>query len=173
MAGDPVTGRRAEPRVVCAWCEKPMRGDPASPVVSHGLCLACASGMGAYPTEDLLALDASAYDALPLGIITLDAAGRVIAFNTQESRLSGLDPGEVLGRDFFQEIAPCTKVREFQGVYERLVASSGGTAPPFSFVFRFRGGDREVRINLRYDAARAQGQILVRTRSDAEAELED
>jgi hypothetical protein len=28
-------------RVACSWCGKHMSGDPAAPLVSHGICPAC------------------------------------------------------------------------------------------------------------------------------------
>ena len=31
----------AEVKVVCAWCQCHISGDPDDPVVSHGICEAC------------------------------------------------------------------------------------------------------------------------------------
>ena len=50
----------------------------------------------------------AALDDLPFGVIGLDAGGRVVAYNAFEQRLAGLDPADVLGRDFFVDVAPCT-----------------------------------------------------------------
>ena len=46
-------------------------------------------------------------DDTPFGIVGLDAAGIVVLFNAVESRLAGLRPERVLGRPFFDEVAPC------------------------------------------------------------------
>jgi photoactive yellow protein len=54
-------------------------------------------------------------DALPVGAILLDTEGRVLRYNRAEASLARLSPGEVIGRNFFSEVAPCTRVREFQG----------------------------------------------------------
>ena len=150
-------------RVVCAWCRRVMREPTAGTADdardSHGMCLACARALGTFPTEDFFAFGPAEYDRLPFGLIELDAEGRVRAYNATEATLTGLDPRRIVGRLFFAEVAPCTRVREFEGVYEALVARGGGIVPPFHFLFRFAGGDRLVEITLAYDAARGRGQL--------------
>jgi len=44
----------------------------------------------------------------PLGVVRFDERGTVTLYNRWESRLSGLRPEGVVGRSFFEEIAPCT-----------------------------------------------------------------
>ena len=150
-------------RVVCAWCRRVIRepapGAAAAAHDSHGMCLACARALGVFPTEDFFALGAAEYDRLPFGLVELDAAGRVRAYNAAEASISGLDPRRIIGKAFFAEVAPCTRVRAFQGAYEALVARGGGVEPPFQFLFRFAGGDRLIEITLAYDAARQRGQL--------------
>jgi PAS domain S-box-containing protein len=71
--------------------------------------------------EALLTLTQEEADALPYGLIVLDRSGVVVGYNEAESRLSGLARSRVLGRHFFIEIAPCTRVRAFGGLYRRMV----------------------------------------------------
>jgi photoactive yellow protein len=149
-------------RVVCAWCSRVTRDGPADALVSHGICATCAAGSGMFAVENVHTLDAAALDALPWGGIRLDASGRVLAYNRAEEDLAGTRRGAVVGLDFFSEVAPCTAVREFGGRYAEMVARRGGPPECFAFVFRFAAGDRLVDISMSYDAARAEGTLLVR-----------
>ncbi len=47
-------------------------------------------------------------DLLEFGVVAMDIEGKVLAYNTTESRYSGLSPDRVLGRHFFTQVAPCT-----------------------------------------------------------------
>ncbi|GAB4533211.1 MAG: PAS domain-containing protein [Haliangiales bacterium] len=49
-----------------------------------------------------------ALDQLSFGVVRLDSSLTVLAYNQPESKLSGLSPEQVIGRDFFTEVAPCT-----------------------------------------------------------------
>lgn len=88
-------------------------------------------------------------DQAPFGVICLDDEGTILRYNSFESRLARLDRNQVLGRDFFQEIARCTRVPEFEGRYRRIVAgSSDPNDRQFTFVFDFTFGAQEVSIEI-------------------------
>ncbi len=53
------------------------------------------------------ASDVEVTDA-PFGVVRFDERGTVTLYNKWESGLSGLSPEGVVGRGFFEEIAPCT-----------------------------------------------------------------
>jgi photoactive yellow protein len=92
-------------------------------------------------------LSSEAYDALPFGSIKLDRSNRVTLYNRAESELARLDSAEVLGKRFFEDIAPCTNNPMFRGRLEALVA--GGTkSARFDYLFLFPWGKRPVRIQL-------------------------
>ncbi len=96
-------------------------------------------------------------DALPYGLITLDAEGRILRYNDTESRLVGLPPHKVLGRRFFGEVAPCARVREFEGRFLEMVRDPYRVrVQTFDFVFRFANGDQQVTIVL--TPAKERGQ---------------
>lgn len=89
-------------------------------------------------------------DQLPVGVIQLDRAGTVVEYNETESNLARRPRGEVLGRDFFREIAPCTAVRDFQGRFEEGVAQ-GELETTFGYRFRFPDDRvKDVTITLSY-----------------------
>lgn len=105
-------------------------------------------------------LSPEALDALPYGLITLDASGRVLQYNDTESRLVGLPKERVIGRSFFGEVAPCTRVREFQGKFEELVRDPVRVrVQTFDFVFRFARAEHHVAITI--TPARVRGQFHV------------
>ncbi len=153
-------------RVVCAWCGKDLaevpRADHGSPVW-YGMCDDCSGGVGKglFPTQSLTNLSEEVYDRLPFGLMELDAQGRVRKYNAAEEALSGLQRDAVLGRDFFKDIAPCTRVREFEGVFRDMAAEGKTARRTFDFLFRFAGGDRFVHIALCYDAPSECALILV------------
>ena len=105
-------------------------------------------------------LTPSELDALPYGLITLDSEGRVLHYNDTESRMVGLPKEQVLGRSFFQEVAPCARVREFEGRFRDLVRDPLGVrVQTFDFVFRFPRQEQQVTIVI--TPARARGQFHV------------
>jgi photoactive yellow protein len=86
-------------------------------------------------------------DGLPYGLICLDARGRVVHYNDTEARMARLPKEDVLGRNFFQEVAPCTRVREFEGEFYELVRDPQRVrVRSFDFVFRFRHSEQHVTI---------------------------
>ncbi len=116
-----------------------------------------------FPTQNLYELDETEYDALPFGMLALADDGTVLVYNAAEERLSGLHRSQVVGRNFFTEVAPCTRVREFEGVFRDMVQARAPARHAFDFLFRFQSGERFVHIAIVYDAAMARAVILVQT----------
>ena len=53
--------------------------------------------------------DADLLHGLPFGVVRMRVGdGAIVAYNTEEERMSGLGRDRVIGRRFFDEIAPCT-----------------------------------------------------------------
>jgi photoactive yellow protein len=93
-------------------------------------------------------------DACNFGVIALDPEGVVLRYNLYESRLARLDRNQVIGRNFFLEIAPCTRGERFEGRFRAFVAR-GGVAPDglsrverFDYLFDFRFGAQDVSIDI-------------------------
>ncbi len=53
-------------------------------------------------------MDSSQLDALSFGVIRMDLDGKVTGYNLVEAALSGLSAQQVLGKNFFNQVAPCT-----------------------------------------------------------------
>lgn len=79
-------------------------------------------------------------DALPHGAIALDSRGIILRYNLAEARLARLDRHSVLGRHFFDEVAPCTRAPEFEGAFRHMVASGAERVARFAYLFDFKFG---------------------------------
>lgn len=100
-------------------------------------------------SDEIGRLTAADLDLLPFGAIQLDASGKVLSYNKTEERISGRSASEVLGKNFFFDIAPCTRVKRFYGAFQSGVERRN-LNEVFDFTFRFPAGTREVRIRMIY-----------------------
>jgi photoactive yellow protein len=101
-------------------------------------------------------------DGLPYGLITLDARGRVLHYNDTESRLVGLPKERVLGRNFFQDVAPCTRIREFEGRFRELAANPVEVrVQSFDFIFKFARGEQRVSVVMTPGRVRGQFHLAL------------
>ncbi len=101
-------------------------------------------------------------DGLADGVVQIDASGTILIYNEAESRFSGRTPERVLGRNFFSEVAPCTRVPGFYGRFREGVRR-GLLDESFSFVYGFDPQPVRVRITLRRAAAPDRYWIVTRT----------
>jgi photoactive yellow protein len=99
-------------------------------------------------------------DGLPFGVIKLDKAGTVLAYNATEARLAGRTPSQVIGRNFFTEIAPCTNVRSFAARFHRGI-ELGQLRDVFPFTFPFPTGAVLVTITLLHEPGADHAWIFV------------
>ena len=105
----------------------------------------------------------SELDALPYGMIQLDAAGRILKFNAVESRLAALPQQQQIGKHFFTEVAPCTKVQAFYGRFkEGVLRESLDTS--FQFHFAFKQNPRDVTVRLFYSKRTRSVWVMVSDR---------
>jgi photoactive yellow protein len=98
-------------------------------------------------------------DELPYGMIILDRDGRVLFYNETEARQAGFRPEDVVGQNFFEDVAPCTRVKEFKGRFQRFVDGEMGRVTFFDFAFHFEQGTQDVTIGL--SQGRKKGQVNV------------
>ncbi|MBK7864572.1 MAG: PAS domain-containing protein [Archangiaceae bacterium] len=99
-------------------------------------------------------------ESLPFGMIELDASGKILRFNKTEGNLARLDPARQLGKSFFDDVAPCTKVKEFHGRFLEGVRRRE-LYETFGFTFRFPHGTRDVAITLFYAQKTQSVWVLV------------
>ena len=108
-------------------------------------------------------MSAAELDQLPFGMIQLDEHGRILKLNAIESRLAALDARAQIGKQFFTEVAPCTKVQAFYGRFRDGVAHESLDAT-FAFHFAFRQNPRDVTIRLVYSRRTRSVWVIVADR---------
>lgn len=142
--------------VLCAWCGAVIGRSEVDH--SHGICRSCYRELLRIPD-----LSEEALDGLPFGVIILARDGTVLAYNPAEGALAGREPSAVIGRHFFTEIAPCTSVQEFQGVF-REFCERDEASRTFQFTFHFPSGP--VRVQIVFLHRGADVAVAVRKRAD-------
>jgi photoactive yellow protein len=100
-------------------------------------------------------------DNLPVGMIQLSRDGTVLKFNQTESDLTSVAKQDAIGKSFFDDVAPCTKVQEFHGKFlEGVEKKTLNTM--FNYTFRFRDGrQKDVVISMFYSASTDTVWVLV------------
>ena len=105
-------------------------------------------------------MNAEELDRLPYGMIQLDSSGRILHYNTVESRLASLKQADAIGKQFFTEIAPCTRVQEFYGRFkEGVIREALDTS--FHFHFAFKQNPRDVTVRLLYSKRSRTVWVLI------------
>lgn len=112
--------------------------------------------------ENVLArLDTSQLDRLTFGAIQVDAEGTIKFYNATEGELARRDPKVIIGKNFFNEVAPCCRRPEFYGRFVEGV-KSGNLDTTFEYIFDYKMNPIRVRVRM---VAAGHGQeywILVR-----------
>lgn len=106
-------------------------------------------------------MEEDALDSLPFGAIRLDRDGTILSYNDHEAKLTGRDKKNVVGQNFFEEVAPCTNVKEFAGRYRDGV-ERGDLHAIFPYRFDFRMEPRDVTVTLFFSEKTNQGWVFVR-----------
>jgi photoactive yellow protein len=107
-------------------------------------------------------------DSLAFGVICLDDDGTVLRYNLYESRLARLDRHQVVGRNFFSEVAHCARTEAFEGRFRAFTKrSAAGEIDSFDFVFDFKFGVQHVRIEVVRAAAAPRFYLFVNRTSVA------
>jgi photoactive yellow protein len=122
----------------CLWCDGALTD--AGAASGETLCADCNHSPAGVPE-----LTSEQLDYLPFGIVELNRAGTVIAFNRAEESLSRRSRIEVIGRNFFTEVAPCADVRSFRGRFEDFL-DGAALAERFDYTYHFADADVDVRL---------------------------
>lgn len=87
-------------------------------------------------------------DQLAFGAIQVDAHGTVLSYSRRESQITGRNPADVIGKNFFTEVAPCTRTPDFEGRFREGVAD-GHLSVAFDYVFDYRMNPTRVRVHMK------------------------
>lgn len=105
-------------------------------------------------------LSAKDMDTLPFGMIQLDRTGSILKFNQTEANLARINRDRQIGKNFFDDVAPCTKVKEFYGRFQQGLRERS-LYETFGFVFKFDHGWRNVAITLFYSSKTDSVWVLI------------
>lgn len=94
------------------------------------------------------ALSPTDVDGLAFGAVQLDRTGKILAYNATEAAITGRDPKEVLGRNFFSDVAPCTDTPKFKGEFDKGVAA-GTLNVMFEYMFDYKMTPTKVRVHMK------------------------
>jgi photoactive yellow protein len=90
-------------------------------------------------------------DAVPYGVVQLDAEGRVLSYNRAEAESTDCVSPRPIGRDYFTDVAPSAFVAE---IFGRYVEAFSSHALDEMFRFTFSDGlmPRTVMVRMYYSA---------------------
>ena len=94
-------------------------------------------------------------NALPFGVIRLDAGGNVVFYSDVERQNSGLRK-EALNRSYFTDIAPCLNNDRFRGRIDKAMAD-GSLDISFDYTADLPSGARDVAMHVRVQSANGGG----------------
>jgi photoactive yellow protein len=97
--------------------------------------------------NELAALSSEQIDELAFGAVEVDEYGTILTYNRAESDITGRDPEEVIGRNFFTDVAPCTQSDEFYGAFRRGVAK-GRLNTQFEYTFDYQMKPTKVKVHM-------------------------
>ena len=98
--------------------------------------------------NDLALMSPQAIDALAFGAIQLNADGKVLSYNATESTITGRSKDAVIGRNFFNEVAPCCNKPGFRGVFDAGVRS-GTLNAIFDYTFDYKMNPTRVKVHMK------------------------
>jgi photoactive yellow protein len=78
----------------------------------------------------------------------LDRSGTIVRYNKAEGALVSRVPEEVVGKKFFDEIAPCAKGKRFHGEFLKF-HQTGQINVMFDYKFAYKGANLAVKIHMK------------------------
>ncbi|MEM9707917.1 MAG: photoactive yellow protein [Pseudomonadota bacterium] len=103
---------------------------------------------GSNDVDNILAREPQRAEYLPFGAILLDRNGTIVKYNKAESMISSRSPEDVMGKNFFNEIAPCAKGKRFHGEFLKF-HTTGQINVMFDYKFTYKGTNAGVKIHLK------------------------
>ncbi|HEY5799428.1 MAG TPA: photoactive yellow protein [Burkholderiaceae bacterium] len=100
-------------------------------------------------------------DGLAFGAIELDKSGTVLKYNAAEGALTGRDPKDVIGKNFFRDVAPCTAKPAFKGVFDAGVRDNNLNTM-FEYVFDHNMKPTKVKVHMKKSISGASFWVFVK-----------
>ena len=103
---------------------------------------------GSQDIDNILAREPKRAEFLPFGAVLLSRNAQIMKYNKAEGLIAGKDPGDVIGKNFFNDIAPCAKGKRFHGEFLKF-HKTGQINTMFDYQFAYKGANVKVRIHLK------------------------
>lgn len=103
---------------------------------------------GSNDIDNILSREPARADYLPFGAVLMDRVGKIVKYNKAEGLIAGRDPGAVIGKNFFNDVAPCAKGKRFHGEFLKF-AKTGQVNTLLDYEFAYKGANVKVRIHLK------------------------
>jgi photoactive yellow protein len=87
-------------------------------------------------------------DKLAFGAVQLNGQGTILTYNAAEAGITGRSAANVLGKNFFRDVAPCTDAPNFKGVFDAGV-KSGELNTMFEYLFDYNMAPTKVKIHMK------------------------
>jgi photoactive yellow protein len=116
---------------------------------------------GANDIDNRLAKMTSAeIDQLAFGAIQLDPIGTILQYNETEGAITGRSPSQVIGKNFFTEVAPCTNTPVFKGAFDKVVKERGYVM--LEYTFDYQMAPTKVKVHMKPALVGGNFWILVK-----------
>ena len=87
-------------------------------------------------------------DGLAFGAVQMDLTGKILMYNSAEGDITGRTPKDVIGKNFFDDVAPCTKSPEFYGKFE-MSKDDPKFSAMFEYVFDYQMTPTKVKVHMK------------------------
>lgn len=106
-------------------------------------------GFGKDDIDNVLSkLTSKEVDQLAFGAVQLDAKGNILQYNAAEASITGRDAKDVMGKNFFRDVAPCTGTPAFKGLFDKGVRE-GNLNTMFEYTFDYKMTPTKVKIHMK------------------------
>lgn len=103
---------------------------------------------GAQDIDNILSREPQRAEYLPFGAVMLDRNATIVKYNKAESMIASRVPEDVIGKNFFSDVAPCAKGKRFHGEFLKF-HQTGQINVMFDYKFAYKGANVAVKIHMK------------------------
>lgn len=93
-------------------------------------------------------MDKNQIDNLAFGAIELNKNGDIITYNAAETDITGRQADDVIGKNFFKDVAPCTNTDEFYGKFKEGIENNS-LDTMFEYTFDYKMSPTKVKVYMK------------------------
>ena len=106
----------------------------------------------------LEAADLKELDQLDFGVVIINKAGKIKAYNKYQAAQANEVQGDVLGKNFFTEVAPCTNNFMVAG---KFTDASKARDEVMEYIFTYKAKPVKVKLRLIVDPDREDQYLFI------------